>query len=57
MNIIISTAKMKAEVLNARIDRLDIQYNYKLGEFTARVWYTDGSKFDINDMGKLTEVK
>lgn len=53
MNMMMYCAKNRAELFEVMITRLDIQYNFKKGEYAATVWYTDGSVYEINEMGEM----
>ena len=57
MKTIMAMAQQKAEELRQMITRMDIQYNFRMGEYAACVWYTDGSEWLINDSGACVNRK
>ena len=56
MKTIMRMAHLKAADLGQMIVRMDIQYNYMLGEYVAFVDFTDGSRYSINDRGQVRKI-
>lgn len=56
MKTIMRLAHLKAADLGQMIVRMDIQYNFMLGEYVAYVDFTDGSRYTINDRGQVRKT-
>ena len=56
MKTIMRLAHLKAADLGQMIVRMDIQYNFMLGEYVAYVDFTDGSRYMINDRGQVRKT-